>query len=150
MKSVSQIIVIVLALVLSACAGTRSAYQATAGDLDATAKVFTLHYTTIIDELNLMSSRGTLVGTNLRHAQDVVNRTSPVVEKMGTAAKAYKAVRSAENKLDLNRAISDAALAISALIDAFNQVGGDSAKTEHIEKQLDDILDDMQIAPLLS
>lgn len=132
MKSVSQIIVIVLALVLSACAGTRMAYQAADG-IEETAKVVAEHYYAVIREANTLSASGQLTGTALAKAQDVVRATQPVITQLVEASRAYTALRDAETEADLSAAISTAAIAISKLMDALKGSNTSGVLYDHVE-----------------
>ncbi len=116
MQRISQIIVIVLALVFAGCAGTRSAYQAAEG-IDETAKVMAEHYYAVIREANTLSASGLLTGSALAKAQDVVRATQPFITELAAASRAYTALQNAETEADLSAAISAAAIAISKLID---------------------------------
>lgn len=130
MKRAIQTIIIMLALVLTACAGTRSAYQAAEG-LDETAKVIAEHYYAVIREANALSASGQLTGTALAKAQDVVRATQPTITELAGASRAYTALRDAETEADLSNAISNAAIAISRLIDVVK--GSDATGALHNE-----------------
>jgi len=123
MKRLSQIVVlwpvIILCLlsVFAACSGTREAYRAAEG-VEEIAKVVGEHYYALIKEANRLSSDGVLYGNSLAKAQDVVRATQPVISELAEAAKAYKALRSAETEAELKTAITNAAIAVSRLINA--------------------------------
>ncbi len=150
MKRLSYIIITTLLVVMgiSGCAGTREAYRATAGDLDATAKVITAHYTAISEELNSMAAIGSLSGASLTTVQDVVRRTRPTVLNLGKVARAYASVRSAENEFELNQAIGEAAKAISDLIDSLRRSGVDITRLQPIDKALERILEGLPAVPV--
>ncbi len=128
MQRISQIIVIVLALVFAGCAGTRSAYQAAEG-IDETAKVMAEHYYAVIREANTLSASGELTGSALAKAQDVVRATQPFITELAAASRAYTALQNAETEADLSAAISNAAIAISKLIDVVK--GSNTSGTLH-------------------
>ncbi len=109
--------ILLACLALSSCAGTRAAYQAAEG-LEETAKVVGEHYYALVREANDLADRGMLSDSALVHAQDIVRKTSPVVISLAAAALKYKAVKSATTELELERALTDAAIAVSRLMDA--------------------------------
>lgn len=112
----------IAAIALSGCAGTRQAYKAAEG-VEQTAQVVAEHYYALVHQANELKQSGKLAGEDLVVAQSIVSKTSSVVIKMSHAAKAYEAVRSADNEAALEQAIADAAVAISALIDAIKGGG---------------------------
>lgn len=105
-----------LVLALSACQGTKLAYEAAEG-VGENAKVVAEHYYALVKEANAMKQAGTLAGGDLVEAQNLVRTTKPAVDQLAAAAQAYESVQSAETEKELNQAISDAAIAISQLID---------------------------------
>jgi hypothetical protein len=112
-------LLIFLALAMTACQGTQRAYEAAEG-IDQNAKVVAEHYYALVKEANDMKAAGTLAGGDLVEAQNLVRTTKPVIDRLATAAQAYTAAQTAESEAVLNQAISDAAIAISELIDIIN------------------------------
>ena len=103
-------------LALSACQGTQRAYEAAEG-VDQNAKVVAEHYYALVKEANDMKAAGTLAGGELVQAQNLVRDTKPAIDSLADAARAYENAQTAETEADLNRAINDAATAVSKLID---------------------------------
>ena len=111
-------LVALLALTLaSGCSGTRQAYQAADG-VGETAYVIAEHYAAVIEELNDLADQGALSQSAIRHAQDIVRRTDPVIRSLRSAAEAYENVQNADTEAALEEAINEAAVALSDLIDA--------------------------------
>lgn len=135
---VGVLAILLTCLMLSGCAGTRAAYQAAEG-LEETAKVVGEHYYALVREANDLDDKGMLSASALAHTQDIVRKTSPAVLALAQAAVKYKAVKSATNELELERALSDAAIAVSRLIDAIRR-RGTSLIIEPIERDLERIL----------
>ncbi|MCG8436324.1 MAG: hypothetical protein MJA83_20080 [Gammaproteobacteria bacterium] len=120
--TVGLLALVLACLTLAGCAGTRAAYQAAEG-LEETAKVFAEHYFAEVRELNDLDDAGALTPSMKQHAQDIVRRTRPVILQLSEIAQAYKNVRSAENEAALRRAVNEAALALSRLIDVAKAAG---------------------------
>jgi len=114
------------ALVLAGCVGTRDAYKASAGNLEATAYVVTEHYAAVVKEAAAMKNSGALTGSALeavRKADDAVRPLiigDPATHRDGLAAlvRAYQAVKSAKTEADLQAAINAAVVKLSNLINA--------------------------------
>lgn len=135
-----------LALVLiSGCAGTKSAYRAAEG-VDQTAKVVSEHYYALVREANELRRNGVLRGTSLQNAQQVVSETRPVILQMADVARRYDLVRNAQTQAELERAVNEAAIAVSRLVDIIKAWRQTSAIDE-IETELDRII---QEAPPLA
>lgn len=134
-------------LALSGCAGTAAAYREAAKQpdaLDATAKVISEHYFALVREANELAERGVLSDSALAHAQDVVRVTEPVILELGDAAQLYKAVRSSSNAAELERALSNAAMAVARLLD-FIKPRRTSSLIDAIERDLERILASLPI-----
>jgi len=109
-----------LALIaLSGCQGTKMAYEAAEG-LNENAKVVAEHYYALVKEANDMKKAGTLAGGDLVSAQNLVRDTKPAVDQLVATAQAYERAATAETEKELEAAISEAAIAISKLIDIIN------------------------------
>ena len=113
---VGLFIAIAAALAVSGCAGTKAAYKAADG-LEETAKVVASHYYAVVREANAMKREGTLTGERLARAQDMARKTRPVIIRLANAARIYQSVKSAENEQALEAALTEAAVAISDMID---------------------------------
>lgn len=101
---------------LTSCAGTQRAYKAAEG-VDQNAKVVAEHYYALVREANDLKKSGILAGGDLVKAQNLVRDTRPAIDKLSGAAMAYEGVQSATTEAALDKAITDAAIAISELID---------------------------------
>lgn len=112
--------VLLASLALSGCAGTRAAYSAAEG-LEENAKVVGEHYYALVREANDLKDSGELSGSTLRTAQDLVRYGRPLLIELAGAARAYEAVRSADNAQALERALSNAAIAVSRLLDVIQR-----------------------------
>jgi len=122
---IGVIALILGALVLSGCSGTRAAYKAADG-LAETSYVVGEHYFAEVRGINRLDDEGKLSPANLRSLQRIALETRPLVVSLIDAGSAYRAVRSAENEATLAAALSEAAVAISRLVDAIKAVGGSS------------------------
>ncbi|MGI9251030.1 MAG: hypothetical protein ACR2PR_07505 [Pseudohongiellaceae bacterium] len=112
-----------LLLGIAGCAGTQSAYSAAnAQGTEATAKVVAEHYYALVKEARLMKDAGTLAGSDLLKAQDIVRSTSGTIDTLAAAAKAFEGTATAQTQAELDQAILDASQAISDLIDLIAQV----------------------------
>ncbi len=107
------------ALMLNACAGTRTAYERVDGLVD-TSKLIGEHYFATVREANSLAQQGVLTGENLIKAQRVVTRTRPVVVQLAEATSAYEQVSNATTEAELEAAMYAAAKAVSDLLDALN------------------------------
>lgn len=116
----AKLILPFILLMLTACAGTKHAYQAADG-IEEVAKVMNEHYFAIVKEANALADRGELTGSSLARAQSAVTATRPVINELSDAAQAYSAVRNATTEAELSDAINKAAIAISRLIDTLKQ-----------------------------
>lgn len=112
----NYLVLVCALLILASCQGTQRAYEAAEG-VDQNAKVVAEHYYALVKEANDMKKAGTLAGGELVQAQDLVSATRPAVDRLADAARAYENAQTAETEADINKAISDASIAISELID---------------------------------
>ena len=110
-------------LMLSSCAGTRSAYKAADG-LSETAYVVGEHYYALVREANDLDAQGQLSSYQLRNIQDVARDTRTPIVAMLNAASAYELARSAETEEELSAALTSAAIAVSRLVNAIKAAGG--------------------------
>ena len=113
--------ILVASSMLAGCTGTRAAYKAADG-LDETAKVVSEHYYALVREANVLKDSGALAGQELDTAQALVAVTAPAITDLATAAQAFEAVQNAQTEGDLQRAINDAAIAVSKLVDVIKAV----------------------------
>jgi len=113
--------ILVASSMLGSCTGTRAAYKAADG-LDETAKVVSEHYYALVREANVLKDSGQLSGQELDTAQALVAVTAPAITDLATAAQAFAAVQNAQTEGDLQRAINDAAIAVSKLLDVIKAV----------------------------
>ena len=137
--------IVIACLALSGCAGTRAAYKAAEG-IEETAFVISEHYFALVRELNDLDDKGALSDSMRSHAQDIVRTTRGPILELGNVAQAYKAVRSADNEEALSRALNTAAIALSRLVNVVKSARGGSAGLEHIEADIERILDRYPIA----
>ena len=126
---VGVLALILAALTLSGCAGTRAAYKAADG-VSETAYVVGEHYYALVREANDLDDQGQVSNQDLRNIQNIARETRPTIVSMLNAASAYGAVKSAQNELELSNALADAAIAVSRLVDAIKAVGGST----HMER----------------
>jgi hypothetical protein len=136
----SPALVGILALLLAAlmvvgCGGTKAAYKAASG-VEETAYVLVEHYYALVRQANELADSGQLVGSSLTRAQDVVRLTKPVVDEAIRASLAYVSYKDASSEADLKRAISDAAIAISRLVDAIKGAVRSTGLTDSIERDI--------------
>lgn len=130
--------VLIASSMLSSCAGTRAAYKAAEG-IEETAMVVGEHYYALVREGNRLKREGLLAGTYLANTQDLVRTTRPVVLELANMAQAYALVKSADNEAALERALANAAIAVSKLVDLIE--GADSSQLIlDIEEDLERIL----------
>lgn len=120
------------ALGLTGCAGTQQAYKAAEG-LEETAFVMNQHYLALTREANRLADAGAIRGSTLTSMQGIVRDSRPLLRELSAAARAYEAVRNAENEAELTAAISAAAVQLSNLVNAIKQAGGSA---QHIERTL--------------
>jgi len=113
--------VLVASSMLGSCTGTRAAYKAADG-LDETAKVVGEHYYALVREANVLKDSGQLSGQELDTAQALVATTAPVILEMASAAQTFEALQTAETEAELQKAINDAAIAVSKLLDIIKAV----------------------------
>ena len=108
--------VLIASSMMSSCAGTRAAYKAAEG-IEETAVVVGEHYYALVREANRLKREGLLAGAYLENTQDVVRTTRPVVLELANMAQAYALVKSADNYEALEKALGNAAIAVSRLVD---------------------------------
>jgi hypothetical protein len=123
------LIVLAMVALVGACAGTKAAYKAADG-LEEQAKVVSEHYFALVREGNDLKDRGVLSGSQLDAAQRVVETSRPIILELSTAAEAWTALANAETEADLERALSNAAIAVSRLVDIIKAV----RTTTHLEE----------------
>ena len=126
MKPWKLIAVVAMSTLIVACAGTRSAYQA-AETLEEQAYVVGEHYYALVREANELRRSGALSGSTLTRAQDLVQGSRSIIAELEDAARAYTNVRNAETQADLERALNEAAVAVSRLVDVIKGV-----RTSHV------------------
>jgi hypothetical protein len=112
----NKLLIVLLAIMATGCAGTRDAYKAAEG-VEETAKVMSEHYLAILTELNVMKANGDLAGAALERAQSVVRVAAPALDEVRLASDNYAAARSAQTEAELTAALSRAAIQLSRLID---------------------------------
>jgi hypothetical protein len=117
MKHKIYLFPLIVLAALSACVGTRTAYQA-ADSPDKMAYVITEHYTALVTEAANRKDAGTLTGDALAKVQAADRAVSPLVLQLGPLSQAYTATKSAETQAELQAAINKAVLALTNLIDA--------------------------------
>lgn len=127
-----NLIVVLMLSLMCACAGTKHAYQAADG-IEETAKVMSEHFFALVREANALAESGELAGSDLARAQNGVSRTRPVVRSLAEASQAYEAVQNSDTEAELNRAINDAAIAISRLINTLKQARATSQLFESLD-----------------
>lgn len=108
---------------LSGCASTADAYQAANG-LEQTAYVMNNHFLALIKEANALAESGTLSGTSLAKAQEIVKTARPLLAELSNIAQTYAAAQTAENEEALKQAIAAAAVQLSSLVNAIRAAGG--------------------------
>lgn len=102
---------------LTGCVGTRAAYEA-ADTLDDKAYVVTEHYAAVVHEAADLRDQGVLKGPALAAVQQADNRAAPLVLQLRAALERWTAVKNAQTEGDLQRAVDEAVVALSALLDA--------------------------------
>jgi hypothetical protein len=110
----SPLVFVSLFAVLSACAGTRAAYQA-AETLDETAYVVAEHYAALLTEANDLADAGA-PRAFVDRAQAIERDATPAVAALRRASAAYTAVASAENEEALQAALGEAVPLVSELL----------------------------------
>ena len=129
MRPFQLLIILAMTALVGACAGTSSAYRAAEG-LEEKAYVVGEHYYALVREGNDLKDRGILSGSQLDRAQDLVRSTRPVILELLNAVEAYSLVKSAETEADLERALNNAALAVSRLVDTIKAVRPSTSNLE--------------------
>jgi hypothetical protein len=100
---------------LAGCAGTRAAYKA-ADSLEDRAYVATEHYSAIVKQAADLKEHGVLKGSALAQVQEVDTALGPIIKSLGPLVQNYKAVKSAETEVALQKALDEAVLALADLI----------------------------------
>ncbi len=118
---VGVLALILAVLTLSGCAGTRSAYKAADG-LTETAYVVGEHYYAEVRAMNALRDQGQLSESQLVGLRNIVEDTRPTVVTMLNASAAFDDVASADTEDALTIALTDAAIALSGLIDAIKEI----------------------------
>ncbi len=114
---------LVMAVLLTACAGTRSAYQE-ASTLDETAAVVGEHYYALVKEAADLKESGALTGAALARVQAADAAAKPLVIQLTQTAEAYRAVKTADNEAVLQEALNQAVLAVNGFINALRSARG--------------------------
>jgi len=117
----NKLLIVLLAIMATGCAGTRDAYKAAEG-VEETAKVMSEHYLAILNELNVMKANGDLAGAALDRAQSVVRVAAPAIDEVRLASDNYTAAKTAKTEAELTAALSRAAIQLSRLIDIIKPV----------------------------
>ena len=140
---VGFIVLLLSMLMLSGCAGTRSAYKAADG-LSETAYVVGEHFYALVREANDLDDQGQVSSYQMGKIQDIARETRPTIVELLNTGAAYDAVKSAveaveatearisdalvdeafEAEANLSEALMDAALAVSRLAMAVKAAGG--------------------------
>ena len=115
-----KLLTICIIAALSACAGTKAAYQAAGGDLVKQAFVVTEHYSALLREAADLKEAGAQpeVVAALQAADSVAQ---PIILKLGPLAQAYERTRSAEDQVALQAAVNDAVVALTDFINAIKR-----------------------------
>lgn len=129
MRPFQLLIILAMSTLVVACAGTQQAYRAAEG-LEQKAYVVGEHYYALVREGNNLKNQGILSGSQLDRAQDLVRSTRPVILELQNAAEAYSLVKSAETEADLERALNNAAIAVSRLVDTIKAVRPSTSNLE--------------------
>ncbi len=109
------ILAIILSLmVVSGCAGTRSAYKAAEG-IDETAYVMTKHWEFMLVQADRLAADGILTGSAKTTAQAIAREGTPFILSMKEARDAYVNVKSASNEADLQIALNRAVIYIGRM-----------------------------------
>ena len=142
-RLVGILAIVIACMAMSGCAGTRAAYKQAEG-LVETSKVVGEHYYVLVREANALAEEGTLVGRPLQQAQAIVRSTRPlIVDVLAPASDNYERVKSAANQAELERALSEAAIAVSRMIDVIRRRGS----TAVIDEISDDLSRIMEFLP---
>jgi len=131
----SVLALILAALMLSGCAGTRAAYKAADG-LEETAFVMNQHFLALVSEANDLTDAGELSGSALVNTQGIVRDSYPLLRMLSDSAKAYESVRNAETEQALTQAIAAAAVELSNLLNAIRSIGRSTSLLDEIEADL--------------
>ena len=116
-RCIVKLLIVSLMLLVAGCAGTKAAYQG-ATTLDDTAYVIAEHYSALVKEAADLKDAGTLTGAALVRVQQIEARATPVVLKLKDVSAAWTASKNATTEAALQKAISDAAVVVSDLINA--------------------------------
>lgn len=107
-----------LLLILAACVGTKSAYQA-ADTLDDQAYVITEHYAAVVKEAADIAPR---LPAHLKEQLQAADRTAkPIIVKLGPLAQQFQSVRNAQTEAELQAAVNDALIALTDFINTLKQ-----------------------------
>lgn len=127
MKRAHVVIWLVIAGLLTACMGTRSAYhEARAIDeakksLNATASVVGEHYYALVREAADAKDSGALTGSKLAAVQAADVEAKPLVIQLTNVAEKCKATPTAECDLEIQEALNQASLAVNDFINALRR-----------------------------
>lgn len=102
-------------LVLSACAGARTAYKA-ADTLEEYSYVVTEHYAALLREATELRTAGVLRGEALAKVQAADNKVGPKVLALKPLVDAYLQVKSAESEQALQLAVDEAVRALADFV----------------------------------
>ena len=107
-----------LLLVLAACAGTKSAYQA-ADTLEEQAYVVTEHYAAVLKEAaDLAPSLPAHIKAELQAAD---RKVKPLVTGLAPLVQRYETVRNAQTEAELQAAVNDALIALTEFVNTLKQ-----------------------------
>jgi hypothetical protein len=130
MNAMSRMLLVVACvtglMATSACSSTRAAYNA-AETLEERAYVATEHYAAVVKSAADLKDRGVLKGSALTRVQEAETVASPVVLSLGPLVARYKAARTAESEVALQRALDDVVLAIADLVRLVKAAAGGGA-----------------------
>ena len=117
MRKLKPSILLPLLLILAACVGTKSAYQA-ADTLDEQAYVITEHYAAVVKEAaNLAQQPGT--PRKLVEGMQAADRAAkPIIVGLAPVVARYTAIKNAQTEAELQAAVNDALLALTNLINS--------------------------------
>lgn len=113
----SWLVLAALAVALTACAGTRQAYQS-AETLDETAKVVVRHYTATTNEATRLIESGNVSDATAERIRELDRDVYPLIQQVEQLAAAHAELGTAETEAELAEAIDTAVVALSDLIDA--------------------------------
>lgn len=117
-KAIGLLAIVALAVGIfgaTGCAGTKAAYNA-ASTLEDRAYVVTEHYSAVIKQAADLKELGVLKGNELAQVRELETVARPVVLSLGDLVANYKAARTAETEVALQKALDDAVVALAQLV----------------------------------